>query len=244
MVVSITIIIVICNPLIHRVAPMKTNKKLNRSIEPRFKRQTCEQESCRPPNPILRDQERLKSWFYVTNYTRPIPFRRILRLGNVFKPRFFPGWEFIENPGFNQKYFFSPFCSAWPNGSTGPKKKKLGVIGTLSNMGGEWEYNPDPPLPLTNWSRNVYRNASSSWGNGREKGGGEGGGWEHNPDPPLPLQLPSPSLPLLVICFLSGPRSQLMTSMRARRISKTVQFPQMISEVNKTGKEICYGIKS
>ena len=47
--------------------------------------------------------ELLMSGFYVTNYTRPIPFRQILRLGNGFSNRYFPPlWKFIENSGFDQ----------------------------------------------------------------------------------------------------------------------------------------------
>ena len=67
--------------------------------------------------------EELKPGFYITNHTRPIPFGRILRLGNGFSKLVFSAvWKFIENSSFDQKpKFFSPFCSAWHNDSSGPK---------------------------------------------------------------------------------------------------------------------------
>ena len=42
-----------------------------------------------------------QSGFYVTNYTRPIPFRQVSPLGNGFRIS-----KFIENFGFNQKQKF------------------------------------------------------------------------------------------------------------------------------------------
>ena len=56
--------------------------------------------------------EQLKSGFYITNHTRPIPFRRILRLGNGFSNLDFSAiWKFIENSSFDQKQkFFRHFA--------------------------------------------------------------------------------------------------------------------------------------
>ena len=48
-----------------------------------------------------------QSGFYVTNYTRPIPFRKVPRLGNGFWNLDFPPlWKFVKNSGFNQKQKF------------------------------------------------------------------------------------------------------------------------------------------
>ena len=46
----------------------------------------------------------LQSGCYVMNYTRPIPFRHVLRLSNGFSNLDFPPlWKFKENSDFNQK---------------------------------------------------------------------------------------------------------------------------------------------
>ena len=48
-----------------------------------------------------------QSGFYVTNYTRPIPFRQARQLGNGFSNLASPPlWKFVKNSGFNQKQKF------------------------------------------------------------------------------------------------------------------------------------------
>ena len=93
--------------------------------------------------------EQLKSGFYVTNHTRPIPFRWILRLGNGFSNLDFSAiWKFIENSTFDQKQNFFRHFAQHDTMIQLSKKKFGGVIA----VGKELKFSPPSNEISSIWS--------------------------------------------------------------------------------------------